>query len=110
MLTDAEIASIRSTVASAIGSASNIGFEVVLYRDGVALPPQSARLEYGTAGTIEDRYQGSIGANPRVLLIGAHDMDVRSGDRFTVDGVPYLVQSVRVVRLVQTIADVEGVQ
>lgn len=106
MITSADLDSMRADM-SAI-RADN-AFEVVLRRNDVDLPAQNVRIAGGVAGGRVAGVQIDERTAPMVLL-GATDMDVQIGDRFTLHDTLFQVTFVRPDRRIATMVSAQAVE
>lgn len=106
MLTSDDLASMRADM-DAIRSDN--AFDVVLRRGDVELPAQNVRIAGGVAGGRVAGVQIDERAAPMVLL-GAVDMDVQIGDRFTLHDTLFQVTFVRPDRRLATMVSAQAVE
>lgn len=84
--------------------------EVWLRRGNTDIPSQTVRI--ARAGSRGQRRQNVAGEESRidVIVLGAVDMDIQIGDRFTDGGILYEVKVIRPHRDVATMAECEAVE
>lgn len=106
MLGSSERAQMRDMLARVRG---DLEVTLVLRRGDTTLPAQQARVTRSETGR---RVQGEGVQESRgsALVFGAAEMDIRTGDRFTLDGILYQVTFVRPNREFSTTAEVEVAQ
>lgn len=84
---------------------------IVIRRNGANLAAQTVRIaKAGQAGTNvsdSDALQSSLG---RITILGAVDLNIQAGDRFTVNGLLYTVIALHPHRDAATLAEAQAVQ
>lgn len=84
---------------------------VVIRRNGASLPAQTVRIaRSGLAGSNVTDAGGAQGVVTGVVVLGAVDLNIQPGDRFTVDGRLYEVTAIHPNRDTSTQAETKVVQ
>lgn len=83
---------------------------IVIRRGNTTLPAQSVRIAGVTSMARIDSSDGSSQAVGRVTILGASDLNIQVGDRFTTGGNLYEVEFVHPNRQVKTQARAKQVQ
>ncbi|KKM08399.1 hypothetical protein SY88_23710 [Clostridiales bacterium PH28_bin88] len=107
MLTPDDYAQMRDDLAEMIGDNR---VEVTLRRGSQTLAAQGARIVRSGPRAQQARANASSAARAMVIVYGTPEMDIRRGDRFTLEGTLFEVGFVRPSRLVGTVAEAEAVE
>lgn len=107
MLTDADRARMRADLAEVRGDRE---VSVVIRRGGTTLAPQPVRVARRGAIGATEVSGGSTAVVAPVAVLGGVDLDIQPKDRFTVDGLLFVVVSVHPNRDVAVMAEARAVE
>lgn len=107
MLTDADRARMRADLAEV---RADHEVSVAIRRGNVTLAAQAVRLARRGTGGATEASGGSTAVVAPMTVLGGVDLDIRPKDRFTVDGVLYVVVSVHPNRDVAVMAEARQVE
>lgn len=90
LLSSFTLARLRAISDANLGTSSNAGVSLVLYRAGASQAAQDVRLEWETEAPVVDGQMVSREVL-RVAVVGTLDLDIEIDDTFTLNGVQFKV-------------------